>query len=290
MRRAILVHLLLLALASAAAPVGRADTFAGKPEARRARPADDVSTADAAGRSLPSDLRSVLWRIPTVYRHQLLSREGLRTLVYGAPFLGASFVEERAVSDGCRENRIGEDTVANELLDLIGDAIYPALPVPLYAIGRLLGEDRLTDLALDLATLTVAAFPELLLLRHIGDRPRPNGSKEFVFGVDTCSSFPSGHAVLSAGLARLAHDAYGWRVGVPLYLVAAAVGYQRLGAGEHYLADVVGGFLLGFSLADAIVRQRREERESSTLRSRIEVRPLAGGPYRALGVRVIAAF
>lgn len=286
MRRAILIPFLFVTLSGAGAAAIRAETPSGQRQDRL----ETEPPAEPAERSVGSDLRKVMWRIPSVYKAQLFTREGLRIFLYGAPFLGASFIEERAVSDWCREHRIGEDTVVNEGLDLLGDALYPALPLPIYAVGRLIDDDRLADLAVDLATLTIASFPELVLLRYAGDRPRPNGERDFFFGLDSCSSFPSGHAVASAGLARLAHDAYGPWVGVPLYLVAAAVGYQRLGAGEHYLADVVGGFLLGFSLADAIIRERRREREESPLWARLGLRPLAGGRYRALGVQVSLGF
>ena len=38
----------------------------------------------------------------------------------------------------------------------------------------------------------------------------------------------------------------GWEVGIPAYLVAFAVGLQRLDSRQHDLDDVIGGWALGW--------------------------------------------
>ncbi len=245
-----------------------------------------ATSAQQRGRSLGSDCREAIWRIPSVYKGQFFTWEGLRIFVYSSPSLAASFIEEREVSDWCRENRIGEDTVADSALDLIGGKLYPALWAPMYALARGIRNDRLADLSVDMATFSTAIFPEITALRYIGDRPQPNGENGYMFGLDARSSFPSGHTAAAIGVARLADYHYGHWVGVPLYLLAAAIGYQRLGAGEHYLADVVGGAIQGFSVADAIVRERRRQRESGESGKEVSVLPMVGGRDRALGVTI----
>jgi len=239
-----------------------------------------------ADRSIGSDFRKGVWRVPSVFKGQFLSWDGLRIFLYSGPFLAISFLEERAVSDWCRENRIPEDSGADVFLDALGGVVYPIAFIPIYALARSIKDDRMADLAVDLTTFTLVCHPELIAVRYIGDRPRPNGERDFIFGLEACSSFPSGHTAAAVGVARLAHYHYGPWVGVPLYLLAAAIGYQRLGAGEHYLADVVGGAMLGLSVADAVVRERRKEREGSEARKQLSVQPMVGGRHGALGIAV----
>jgi membrane-associated phospholipid phosphatase len=61
-------------------------------------------------------------------------------------------------------------------------------------------------------------------------------------------SFPSNHSVIAAGAAAtlmLAWRALGWVV-LPLAVIMA---FSRVFVGVHYPHDVLGGFLLGFTLA-----------------------------------------
>jgi membrane-associated phospholipid phosphatase len=282
--RRVLAGILLLALPMAWAGVVKAET--SSPELSEEKLELKGQPAPVKGRTLGSDVRKAVWRVPTVMKGQFLSWEGLRIFVYGAPFLAASFIEERAVSDWCRENRIPEDSGLDAFLDVMGGVIYPIAFLPTYALARSIGNDRMADLAVDLTTFTLVSYPELIALRYIGDRPRPDGTRDFIFGLEACSSFPSGHTLAAVGAARLAHYYYGYWVGIPLYLLAAAIGYQRLGEGRHYLADVVGGAILGFSAADAIVRDRRREKEGVESEKKLSVLPMVGGRYRAVGVAV----
>jgi hypothetical protein len=59
---------------------------------------------------------------------------------------------------------------------------------------------------------------------------------------------------------------------------------------DEYLADVVGGAILGVSAVDAIVRERREHRESSESRKPFSVSPRVGGCQHALGITVSRDF
>ncbi|MEE9166432.1 MAG: phosphatase PAP2 family protein [Candidatus Neomarinimicrobiota bacterium] len=71
-------------------------------------------------------------------------------------------------------------------------------------------------------------------------RHRPNGSSP--------TSFPSGHTSGTFALASTLHGLYGWRVGVPFYLVAGLVGVQRIHDNKHWLTDVIGGAALGTAI------------------------------------------
>lgn len=86
------------------------------------------------------------------------------------------------------------------------------------------------------------------LLKHIFARPRP----ELAYFVETSGSFPSGHAAIS--IAFFGTFAYVlWRLhriraatGIVLAsLIAVLIGASRLYLNEHYLSDVLNGWLVG---------------------------------------------
>ena len=69
-------------------------------------------------------------------------------------------------------------------------------------------------------------------LKRLIDKPRPNGGHY---------SFPSGHTASSFAGAAFLQRRYGWKIGIPAYLVASYVGYTRIKARKHDIYDVIGG-------------------------------------------------
>ena len=107
--------------------------------------------------------------------------------------------------------------------------------------GRLaLGVGLLVAVAGDLVTVS--------LLKLAFARPRP----EFAYFLETSGSFPSGHAAISVAFYGFAAYAV-WRVGLLRPLPAAlaattiafAIGMSRIYLIEHYLSDVLNGYLVG---------------------------------------------
>lgn len=74
-------------------------------------------------------------------------------------------------------------------------------------------------------------------LKHIVLKPRPDGSDNF--------SFPSGHSTSAFSGASFIQRRYGWKYGVPSYLLASYVGYSRIQAKKHDGWDVLGGAVIG---------------------------------------------
>ena len=55
----------------------------------------------------------------------------------------------------------------------------------------------------------------------------------------------SGHATIAFSSAAFIQRRYGWKGGVPAYLVASYTGWLRLETDDHDVADVVGGAAIG---------------------------------------------
>ncbi len=98
-------------------------------------------------------------------------------------------------------------------------------------------------------------------LKQLFQRPRPCLALETVRLLVGCSktnfSFPSSHASNITAQALLC--AYSYRsIAVPLFLVAAGVGYSRVYVGVHYPLDVVGGILVGLACGAVFIFLTRE--------------------------------
>ncbi|GAA4848009.1 phosphatase PAP2 family protein [Algivirga pacifica] len=86
---------------------------------------------------------------------------------------------------------------------------------------------------------TKAALTSLIIsqtLKRGINKERPNG------GVH---SFPSGHTTAAFTGAAFLERRYGWKAGIPAYLLAGYVGWSRVYANKHDWWDVLGGFVLG---------------------------------------------
>ncbi len=76
-----------------------------------------------------------------------------------------------------------------------------------------------------------------LVLNSIIDKDSPNGSSS--------DAFPSGHAAIVFGSAGFIQNRYGWRPGIPAYVVASYVGWLRVETDDHDYADVAVGAAVG---------------------------------------------
>jgi len=107
---------------------------------------------------------------------------------------------------------------------------------------------RRPDLMLGLAVSLAGELVTVSLLKRIFDRPRP----ELAYFVETSGSFPSGHAAISVAFYGMLFF-IAFRLGrlgpVMAALLAATmaftIGLSRLYLIEHYLSDVLNGWLVG---------------------------------------------
>lgn len=148
-------------------------------------------------------------------------------------------------------NRDLSNAVFDVLMPVITDPDHFIIPIALVGIGLVLWGGRKGRIVVVTALLLLVVSDAVNeLLKVWIQRPRPCQALEAVRILVGCSrrsfSFPSGHATNIAAQAAL--FAFHYRpLAIPLFLVAAAVGYSRVYVGVHYPADVVGGVIVGLS-------------------------------------------
>jgi membrane-associated phospholipid phosphatase len=126
-----------------------------------------------------------------------------------------------------------------------GSAMVPLVGA-LFVAGRFAPEGRFRAASYDFAQAMIVNATYTGLLKYTVQRPRPDGSDNL--------SFPSGHTSTAFSMAAVASHHYGWKVGVPAYLVAAGIGLSRIEQDRHNLSDVLAGATLGLIVGRTVTR------------------------------------
>ncbi len=113
-----------------------------------------------------------------------------------------------------------------------------AVGVPLAAAVISVAHDDASGL-LQLSKSEALTLLSVEVLKRTTNKTRPNGRDD--------RSFPSGHTAVAFAAAQYMQIRGGWRYGVPAYLAAAATGYSRVKAKEHYWRDVLAGAAIGMA-------------------------------------------
>jgi membrane-associated phospholipid phosphatase len=120
-----------------------------------------------------------------------------------------------------------------------GFFVQTGAAVATLAIGKALGESRLTYLGSDLVRAQLVSQTLVQGLKFTTGRSRPDGSNT--------QSFPSGHTASAAATASVLQRHFGWKAGVPAYGFAAYVAASRMSADKHHLSDVLMGAAIGIA-------------------------------------------
>jgi membrane-associated phospholipid phosphatase len=131
-----------------------------------------------------------------------------------------------------------------------GMTVMAPLTAGLFVAGRFAHDTRFRAFTYDATQAVIVDGLYTTLLKKATHRERPDGSNSL--------SFPSGHASSAFALATVAEKHFGWKVGVPAYLAAGAVGFSRLSNNKHYLTDVLAGATLGVVVGRTVVHKNGE--------------------------------
>jgi membrane-associated phospholipid phosphatase len=122
--------------------------------------------------------------------------------------------------------------------NIIGGKEFPfGASVAALAIGKISGNDRVSDVASKVLRAQIVAQTVTGVIKKTAQRNRPDGS-------DT-RSFPSGHTSVSFASATVIQREFGWKVGLSAYAAASYVAMARIEKKKHFLSDVAFGAAIG---------------------------------------------
>jgi membrane-associated phospholipid phosphatase len=126
-----------------------------------------------------------------------------------------------------------------------GSAMVPVIGA-LFVAGRFSPQGRFRSATYDFAQAMIVNGAYTGILKYSVQRTRPDGSDNL--------SFPSGHTSTAFSLAAVANHHYGWKAGVPAYLLASGIGLSRIESNSHHLSDVVAGATIGLIVGRTVSR------------------------------------
>lgn len=146
----------------------------------------------------------------------------------------------------------GADNVAAAVRHIGQPEVYGTVTLGLLAAGLVTHQPEVTRAGGRLGVSLLLAGGAVLGGKTLFGRPRPEQSLD----ADGYSPFsgqaamPSGHTAIAFALATsLSDDIHRTWVSVPLYGLAATVGWSRINDNRHWLSDVAAGALVGITSA-----------------------------------------
>jgi membrane-associated phospholipid phosphatase len=150
----------------------------------------------------------------------------------------------------------------------------------MFTAGRFAHGARFRAMTYDMLDAAIVNFGYTELIKLAVGRERPNGEDN--------KSFPSGHTSNSFALAAVAERHYGWKVGVPAYLLAGVVGASRLQQDKHYLSDVVAGATLGYIVGRTVVRVNSRPPSGGSARgAEMQLAPIVARHTRGMRLSIV---
>ena len=113
-----------------------------------------------------------------------------------------------------------------------------------YFVGRAAGNRELAAVGGEVFRAQLITQSMVQAAKFTVQRQRPDGSNSL--------SFPSGHTASAFATATVLQRNMGWKVGIPAYAFASAVGASRMASSKHYLSDVLVGAGIGIAAGRAV--------------------------------------
>jgi membrane-associated phospholipid phosphatase len=159
-----------------------------------------------------------------------------------------------------------------------GTAIVPVVGA-LFVAGRFAPQGRFRAATYDFAQAMIVTELYTGALKYSVRRERPDGSSNL--------SFPSGHTSGVFTLATVVNQHFGWKAGIPAYLVASGVGYSRIERSKHHLSDVLAGATLGIIVGRTVTRL---DGEQPTKKRVVSVGPATDPQGQGVGLALSASW
>jgi len=133
-----------------------------------------------------------------------------------------------------------------DLAGVVGNpGVHFAVAAAGYAYGVQRQDAKTYGVAKTLLNALIINDLTTMLLKVSANTESPNGEN---------LAWPSGHTSSSFCLAAVMDEAYGPWVGVPLYMMAAFVGFERMDDREHHFSDVLFGAALGYVVGKSVAK------------------------------------
>lgn len=166
--------------------------------------------------------------------------------LYWLGMAAGSFLAVRPFDEEISKNVDGTTPLVGEAVDFIGGAmVLGGSSVLTHVTGRITGDTYFANTGLYMIEALVSTYALTLAGKYVIQRARPTG--------DNTRSFPSGHTSGMFALASVLDQRYGWKIGVPAYLLAGYTGVSRVRQLRHYPTDVLAGAALGIIIGRSVV-------------------------------------
>lgn len=239
------------------------------------RPKPGAPAPDAAGGR--DDGRRTLRRLPanllrgTAY---VVSADNVVPFLLGSTVTATASFFDDDVADYVADPEHG---FGKSLEDGASPAVVGLAVAGVFTASRFSEAPRFRAMSYDLLDAFLVNWAWTSAVKSTVGRERPNGQDH--------KSFPSGHASNAFALAAVAERHYGWKAGVPAYLLASAVAASRLQRNKHYLSDVVAGATLGYLVGRTVVRENGRPLEKDR-GPQLSLVPILGRGTRAVSLAV----
>ena len=160
-----------------------------------------------------------------------------------------------------------------------GGAAMVPLVGAMFVAGRFAPQGRFRSATYDFAQAMIVNGAYTSILKYSVQRTRPDGSNNL--------SFPSGHTSTAFSLAAVADHHYGWKIGVPAYVLASGIGLSRIEKDKHYLSDVLAGATLGIIVGRTVARL---DGERPAKKSIVSVGPATDPHGQGVGLNLSASW
>jgi len=179
-----------------------------------------------------------------------VSIENAKLLTIGGAAAGGAHSVDESVATWVQTTQpstwVGGDTYGSQ---------WTHIPVAIawWAIGGLAGSDKTAAAGRDLLRAQLSVVSWTYAIKFAADRTRPNGDPH---------SFPSGHSSTSFASAMVLQEHYGWKLGLPAFLLAAYTSTSRVLDNQHWSSDVVFGAAVGIASGRTATLHIRDHRVS----------------------------